>query len=121
MAQAVKDFRDRNLHAVRNQSHTIGRRKALACPDVYTNMVMVVLSGEEQRTRVRALGYTQAEEFTVKSLCGSQVPDMKVDVPEVDLPRRVCRRRFGGDGREDVVEIKGGRHHRNLAILPTPA
>src|SRR6266446_5762268 len=120
MAQAVKDFRDRNLHAVGNQSHTIGRRKALARPDVYANMVMVAVCGEEQGTRVRALGYTQAEEFTVKSLGGGQVLYMKVDVSEIDVRRRVCRCRFGGDGRKHVLEIERGGHHRNLAILPMP-
>src|SRR6266404_4015036 len=120
MAQAVQNFRDRNLHAVRNQSHTVGLRNALARPDVDTNMVMVTASGEEQRPRVRTLGYTQADEFAVKSFRGDQVLDMKVDVPELDLRRRVSRRRFGGDGREEVVEIKWGGHHRNLPIVPTP-
>src|SRR5260370_42529552 len=97
MAQAVKDFRDRNLHAVRNQSHTIGRRKALACPDVYTNMVMVAVSGEEQGTRVRALCYTQAEKVTVKSLGVGKVLYMKGDVSEFNVRSKVSQFRVWGD------------------------
>src|SRR5260370_13783223 len=111
MAQEVKDFRARNLDGVRNQSHIVGRMNALARPDVDTNMMMVTASGEEQRTRVRALGYTQAEEFTIKSLRGIQVLDMKVDVAEVDLRTRLCGCRFGGDGREVVLESKRPRLH----------
>ena len=120
MAQAVKDFRDRNFQAVRHQPHTVGQRNALACPDIYTNMVMVAASGEEQRPSVQALSYTQAKKFIVKSLRGGQLLDVKMDVPELELRRRICRHRLGGEGREEVAEIKWCCHHRNLPILPTP-
>ena len=55
MIQAIKDFGNRDLKTIRNQSHAVGRSNCFARPDVGTNMVVITASGEEQRPRVCAL------------------------------------------------------------------
>src|SRR6516162_2880462 len=106
MAQAIEDFGNRNLQPIRNQSHTIGGRSRLACPDVGSDMMMVTAGSKEQRTRVCALCHGKTQEFTEKSLCSAQVVDVKMDVSEVDLHRRLSCPWFGGG--QEVFQVKRG-------------
>src|SRR6516164_1975259 len=52
MPQAIEDFGDWNLEAIRNQSHTVGWCGRFARPDVGPNMVVITAGGKEQRPRV---------------------------------------------------------------------
>ena len=74
---------------------------------------------------VAGIGMTVSEmdrsvAFYSDVLTFKKISDVEVDVSDVDLRRRACRRPFGGGGRQEVVEIKWRGYHRNLTMLPAP-